>query len=187
MNIRPATPADAAALARVHIDAWRAAYRGLVPDTYLAALDYERRAERFREALAAHAEETYLVEQNGAVAGFMTLGPCRDADLDPGATGEIWGIYLAPEHWRKGIGRFLFRQGEQMLKARGYVQITLWVFEGNAQARRFYEALGFQADGASKTLNPGAPLQAIRYRKKLDDLQVLKVVERLESQGSVDE
>ena len=60
MDIRPATPADANALAKLHIDSWRAAYRGLVPDPHLASLDYDRRAQRFRESLSRHAEETYL-------------------------------------------------------------------------------------------------------------------------------
>ncbi len=73
MNIRPATPDDAPALAKVHIDSWRSAYRGLVPDSHLAKLDYGRRAERFRESLSTHSEETYLVEDNGEVLGFLTL------------------------------------------------------------------------------------------------------------------
>ncbi|MFH1010502.1 MAG: GNAT family N-acetyltransferase [bacterium] len=168
MNLRGATPDDAEALAKVHIDSWRAAYRGLVPDCQLDSLDYDRRAVRFRESLSANAEETYLLEQNGEVLGFLTLGACRDSDVDLKTTGEIWGIYLAPEHWRKGIGSFLSRRAEQMLKSRGYTQAVLWVFEGNPQARQFYEAMGFETDGATKWLNPGAPLKAIRYRKSLE-------------------
>jgi ribosomal protein S18 acetylase RimI-like enzyme len=167
MSLRPATPADAQALAAVHIASWRVAYRGLVPDSTLAGLDVDRRAQRFREALAAGSEETSLLEEQGTVLGFVTLGNCRDQDLDAQVTGEIWGIYLAPEHWRQGLGRSLCRQAEQILRSRGYTQVALWVFEGNDNARRFYEAMGFQADGASKTLNPGAPLKAIRYRKSL--------------------
>jgi hypothetical protein len=54
-----------------------------------------------------------------------------------------------------------------MLASRHFKQAILWVFEGNDSARRFYEAMGFKVDGASKTLNPGAPLKAIRYRKQL--------------------
>jgi ribosomal protein S18 acetylase RimI-like enzyme len=169
MEIRRATPEDAIALAEVHIDSWRSAYRGLVPDSHLDSLDYERRAQRFRESLAQNAEESYIAEQEGEVLGFLTLGVCRDTDVDQEKTGEIWGIYLAPEHWRKGIGTLLCRYGERILKARDYRIATLWVFAGNDQARRFYEAMGFKADGASRTLNPGTPLEAVRYRKELRD------------------
>jgi ribosomal protein S18 acetylase RimI-like enzyme len=171
MNLRRATPDDAEALAKVHIDSWRAAYRGLVPDSHLDSLDYGRRAARFRESLSANAEETYLLERNGEVLGFLTLGACRDSDVDPKTTGEIWGIYLAPKHWRKGIGSFLSRRGEQMLESRGYTHAVLWVFEGNPQARRFYEAMGFETDGATKLLNLGVPLKAIRYRKSLENTE----------------
>jgi len=109
MQIRPAEPADAEAVARLHVDAWRTAYRGLVPDSFLESLDWNRRAQRFRESLAQKDEETYLVELEGVVLGFVTLGACRDEDVDPEVVGEIWGIYLAPQHWRKGIGRQLCR------------------------------------------------------------------------------
>ena len=167
MNIRPAIVNDADALARVHVDSWRAAYRGLVPDSFLESLNLEQRAQRFRESLASGTGDTYVVEESDELFGFLTLGACRDADVDPATTGEIWGIYLAPRHWRKGVGRQLCQTAEQMLVSRHYRQAVLWVFEGNAAARRFYEAMGFEADGASKMLSPGAPLKAIRYWKRL--------------------
>jgi ribosomal protein S18 acetylase RimI-like enzyme len=165
MNLRRAIPDDATALAHVHVDSWRAAYRGLVPDEFLDSLDYCQRSLRFRESLATGSGETYLAEKDGEPFGILTVGACRDADLDRVTAGEIWGIYLAPQHWRKGLGRALFQRAEQMLQARGYTLATLWVLEGNQQARRFYEAMGFETDGASRVLNLGAPLKAIRYRK----------------------
>jgi ribosomal protein S18 acetylase RimI-like enzyme len=175
LSIRSATPDDADALARVHIDSWRAAYRGLMPDTYLDSLDYERRAGQFRKSLATQAEETYVVEEHGQTLGFLTVGVCRDEDVDTATTGEIWGIYLAPEHFRKGIGRQLASRGMEMLKSKGYKIAVLWVFAGNAQARGFYEAMGFMADGAERMLNPGMPLKAIRYRQSLTDVESLEM------------
>lgn len=169
MDIRRATPDDAEALAKVHIDSWRSAYRGLVPDSHLAELDYERSARRFRQPGAGLDEETYVAEQDGEVLGFVTLGPCRDTDVDGDTTGEIWGVYLAPEHWRKGIGTRLCRHAEHVLRSRGCATVTLWVFDANASARRFYETMGFEPDGASKMLNPGTPLKAVRYHKAWGD------------------
>ena len=89
MRIRPATPDDASALARVHIDSWRSAYRGLVPDAHLAKLDYGLRAERFRKDLAESPEETHLAEEGGEVLGFLRVGRCRDTDVPTQETGEI--------------------------------------------------------------------------------------------------
>ena len=97
MDIRRATPDDAAALAKVHIDSWRAAYRGLVPDSYLDRLDYDRRTQGLRQLLAAHSADTYLAEQDGEVLGLLTLGPCRDTDIEQEMTGG-WSLTEAPIH-----------------------------------------------------------------------------------------
>lgn len=166
LNLRSATPDDAQTMASVHIAAWRAAYRGLVPDSFLAALDHGRRTARFQEFLGAGAHNTYIIEHDNETVGHLTIGPCRDADLDERAVGEIWGIYLAPKHWRRGIGTGVCRRAERILRARGFGPIVLWVFEGNASARRFYEAMGYAPDGATKTIEVGAPLPAVRYRKE---------------------
>ena len=170
MEIRPAHVDDAPALARVHVDSWQAAYRGLIPDASLESFTYEWREERFRESLAAGAEETYLVRVEGQDVGFLTLGAARDPDLDAGRTGEIWGIYISPGHWRQGIGRRLAEEAERILTSRGYEDAVLWVLEGNQQARRFYEAMGFGFDGQSKDIDWGIRLKAVRYRKTLRSL-----------------
>jgi RimJ/RimL family protein N-acetyltransferase len=167
MNLRRATPADAATMATVHIDAWRTAYRGLVPGAFLAALNHRRKTERFREFLASGEGETYIVERDGRPIGHLTVGPCRDEDLDERSVGEIWGIYLGSGQWRQGIGTQVCRRAESMLRARGVTRSVLWVFEGNERARRFYERMGYTPDGATKIIEVGASLTAIRYRKDL--------------------
>ena len=167
MNIRPAKPEDADALAKLHIDSWKAAYKGLVPQSYLNALDYEKRAQRFRDSLEKEQLETYVAENAENILGFVILGACRDEDVDKKTTGEIWGIYLSPECWRKGIGSKLCFYAEGILKSYMYKTMVLWVFAKNFQARRFYEAMGYQLDGASKMLQPGKALEAIRYRKEI--------------------
>ena len=167
LHLRRAGPADAEALARVHIDSWCAAYRGIVPDAFLDRLDYARRAAQFRQWLAPEAAATYVAEEDGEVRGFMMLGTSRDAGVDKAVTGEIWGIYLAPNQWRKGIGSRMCGYAEELLSSQGFGVITLWVFEANAAARRFYEAMGFRADGTVSEMNADAPLKVVRYRKEL--------------------
>ena len=166
-TLRRAIRADAPALAEVHVTAWRQAYRGIVPDSYLEQFTVQSRTKRFREFLAGEAAETYVAEYDGRIVGFLTLGGCRDSDLDPAAVGEIWGIYISPQFWRRGVGRFLCEQGQSMLTSRGCTSATLWVLEANLAARRFYQAMGFEPDGATKELPLGISLTAIRYRKRL--------------------
>ena len=168
MNLRNATPDDAATMAVVHIDAWRTAYEDLVPDSFLSALDHGRRTERFRTFLDSGSGETYIVERNGRAIGHLTVGPCRDDDLDERSVGEIWGIYLLPAHWRQGIGTQVCRRAEEMLSARGFSRIVLWMFEGNDRAKQFYEAMGYTPDGGTKVIEVGAPLPAVRYSKEVN-------------------
>lgn len=171
MEIRRATTDDARALARIHVDAWRSAYRGLVPNERLANLSYARSEERFLRSIAEGAEETYVGEEAGEAVGFLALGTSHDDDLGLATTGEICCIYLAPAQWRKGLGTGLCRFGEETLRARGHRTVILWVFAGNENARGFYEAMGYAPDGASKILDVGAPLEVVRYRKHFGDAE----------------
>lgn len=165
LKIKKATPSDAETLAKIHIDSWKAAYHGLVPEEYLNQLNYKKRAERFKISLQTNADDTYVIEKNDLLLGFIIFGNCRDEDLNQNSIGEIWGIYLAPEYWRQGIGTKLFRFGERILLEQGYKTIVLWVFAENTESRKFYEVMGFKADGTSKIINCGKPLTAVRYKK----------------------
>ena len=51
--IREATASDASGIARVHVDAWRATYRGIVPDAHLDAMSHVRSELRWCERLTA--------------------------------------------------------------------------------------------------------------------------------------
>lgn len=166
-TFRRADPADAPELARIHVSAWQQAYRGIVPDSTLEQFTVESRTERFRAFLTEGAAETYIVEIGKTAVGFLTLGASRDTDLDSSEAGEIWGIYIQPDFWRKGFGRQLCEQGQKLLASRGFTVAVLWVLEANEPAKRFYEAMGFVADGAAKQLPFGIPLTALRYRKTL--------------------
>jgi ribosomal protein S18 acetylase RimI-like enzyme len=166
IRIRPAVAEDSALLAGIHVDSWRAAYHEFVPAATLQRFDYPMREKAFRKALATGAEETYVASVGRDSVAILTIGAARDADL-PNSTGEIWGIYITPGYWRRGIGTRLVAEAERMLMSRGCRRAVLWVLEGNQQARQFYEAMGFTADGASKQIDWGTPLKAVRYAKAL--------------------
>lgn len=167
IEIRKAVPDDALAIAKVHVDSWRSAYCGLLPDERLAKLDYTRGAERFRNTIIEKSELIYVAEDITGIIGFLALGPCRDPELNGTAIGEIFALYLDFQYWRKGIGRSLYNQADCLLRSAGCSQAVLWVFEGNERARMFYEAMGFVTDGATRIIDVGAPVNGLRYRKNL--------------------
>ena len=59
-----------------------------------------------------------------------------------------WINYLAvdPEHRRKGFGRRLMKEAEELLRAEGCAKINLQVRTSNQEVVAFYNAIGFQQD-----------------------------------------
>lgn len=170
VHLRRARKTDAVPIATVHVQTWRDAYRGLLPDTFLAALSIDARQRFWTNELEVLAPDRcpWLAEAGGAVVGFASAGPSRDGDAGA-ATGEVYAIYVLPECWERGLGRNLLRHVERDLLGHGYDRATLWVLEGNARARRFYEAAGWQTDGASRIERLGSTeLHEVRYTRELD-------------------
>ncbi len=167
--VRWGVPDDAYALAEIHVRAWQAGYRGLLPDTMLDNLSAAERLPRWRERLTAEAERVLVAELDSQVAGWLVIGPQRDGDLDPQRIGEIYAIYVDPGAWRRGCGKALLARALAELRVQGLAEVTLWVLRSNERARRFYEAQGFQADGASKVEHnrDGVAFDEVRYRCEL--------------------
>ena len=166
VTIRPATVADAAAIADVHVRSWQHAYTGIVPDDFLAGLDPARRTPVWEENLRRGPDDhvlTWVAEEDHRIVGFATLGPGRDEDVRRGDR-EIYSIYLDPEQWGRGVARELMRT---LVAAAGPgTRILLWVLAENERAQHFYRRNGFEADGVEK-LAPvgGAELLEVRYRR----------------------
>ena len=52
VTVRTARADDAEALATAHVRAWQAAYRGILPQDYLDAIDLDARVEQWRGWIA---------------------------------------------------------------------------------------------------------------------------------------
>jgi ribosomal protein S18 acetylase RimI-like enzyme len=166
MIVRIARAADAPRIAHIHVETWRAAYRGQIPDAFLDALDVGRRTMFWRERLTQARGAVFVAENDNNVMGFCDLIPSRDKDVDPQAVAEIVAVYILPQHWRKGAGRALCDCALTEARRCGYETVTLWVLSSNGGARRFYEAMGFSLDGAAKTdkTTDGSDLHEVRFR-----------------------
>lgn len=168
--MRVAVPDDAAGIARVHVAGWRQGYAGLLPAQFLAELSVERSTQRRRQSLLEPAENliaTVVAERDGDILGFAVVGDSRDDDAAPGS-GELWAIYVHPDHWGCGAGHALHQSAVQLLRGAGRTVATLWVLAGNERAARFYARHGWAADGASKTdWRDGVRLDEVRYRLDL--------------------
>jgi ribosomal protein S18 acetylase RimI-like enzyme len=168
--IRAARPADARAIATVHVATWRDAYAGLLPDEVLAGLDTGERAQRWNRNLAAPAEGrfTLVFDAGGRVDGFVSGGPSRDQF--PG--GEVYAIYVSPAHQGRGAGGRLLAAAARHLAEAQFMEASLWVLVGNRPARGFYESQGWHSDGTEQpwTHSGGGAVMEVRYVRSLATL-----------------
>jgi ribosomal protein S18 acetylase RimI-like enzyme len=167
-NIRPATLDDVDEIARVHVQAWRETYRGLVPDRMLEELSVADRATLWRSVIADPANAAALLvleDGNGALVGFGSAGRAPNRDLQ--TDGEITAIYLLDAVKRRGFGRVLFTRLLAELTNKGFPSAGLWVLASNAPACRFYEAMGGSAGFRRSEEHDGAALTEIAYSWQL--------------------
>ncbi len=168
MPCREACDRDVAALVRIHIDAWQTAYRGLMPDGMLDAIDRDHAMRRLEPALSQTPPLVLVAEDRGFVVGFCRFGSSRENDVPP-KTAEVFAFNVAPSQWRRGHGLNLMTAVLDRLAAETYCVCTLWVVAENDRARSFYEALGFKLDGAARVegQHTSQPVSELRYRKVL--------------------
>jgi RimJ/RimL family protein N-acetyltransferase len=163
--IRQAVADDARAIAVVHVEGWRWAYRGLLPDPVLDGLSVDQREAMWRTALSAPDTEcrVWLAERDGRAVGLAATAPAREAGPPP-RTAELTAIYLARGAAGAGAGRALLTHATDDLRRRGFRGAVLWVFAANPRARRFYEIAGWRLDGTVKQVQRGgAELTELRY------------------------
>ena len=152
-NVRDASIDDAAGIARVRVETWRAAYCGLVPQEMLDRMDVERetarRMEHWDELHADARKHDLVAVVDGEVVGWAMAGPARDEDAP--VSGELYAIYALADRWSRGVGHALLTEVERRLMADGHDHAYLWVLLGNHRATAFYESHGWYADGGEKT------------------------------------
>jgi ribosomal protein S18 acetylase RimI-like enzyme len=145
-TLRPATLADAPAIASFHVAIWRETYRDLAPPLVFAAMDVAVRLKRWQSLLADPTRTTLLAEIGGDLAGFGLCGPPGDPIF--GAYGEIKNLFVGSAFARRGIGRRLMAEMARILEGCGHAGIGLGVVIGNRPAIAFYESLGGRKAGA---------------------------------------
>ena len=162
VTVRSAVPADAEAIARVHVDTWRSAYKGILPDECLAKLSYGKGTARWSTTLSAKRKLSivYVAEIGGTVVGFAGGGPEREGHAV--YTGELYGIYVLPSQQRRGTGRSLVGAVARELMRCGFEAALVWVLAENP-CRAFYEALGGEIVSRKEAEIGGARVIEVAY------------------------
>ena len=139
--------ADAEELASVHVQAWREAYVGLLPERFYDDAARERRRVMWSGLLAGAdvGERIRVARREGRIVGFVARGPAADHQGHrPQRDEQLYALYVLSSCYGHGVGQALL---DEALSDR---PAQLWVAKDNARARRFYEKNGFAADGTEQ-------------------------------------
>ena len=168
--MRPGRLSDLGRLVKVHKLSWQVTYRGHMPDDALDNLPVDRWKAHWRKYVLA-GKHLLVLAEGRAIRVFLNFGPTRDKDLDAKRISELYGIYLHPDHWRRGYGSRIAKAAIAILKEEDYDEVTLWVLRENSRARRFYENLGFSRMHGLKAEEryKNCMIYQVRYRMYLND------------------
>jgi ribosomal protein S18 acetylase RimI-like enzyme len=142
IEIRQAKPADAAAVAATHDDAWRNAYQGIIPGAELDKM-INRRGPIWWDNAIRKGSRIAVLGFGETVAGYANYGRNRARSLV--YDGEIYELYLRPEFQGLGFGRRLFSAARRDLGQSGLKSLVVWALSDNDPAVAFYRALGGRA------------------------------------------
>ena len=160
-HIRRAHAGDALAIAKVHVDSWRAVYRELLPTSYLSKLSDSHVAESILHGLLDPHTLYFIAEaQRGKAVGYICGGPNRTGHQI--YQSEIYELYISPAFQRRGLGRRLGSVLAGHLHRRHYYTLVVWVLALNPN-RRFYEKIGGLFSGSKIIAFAGKRLQAAAY------------------------
>jgi len=171
IHIRRARPADAHAIATVHVTAWRNAYAGILSDAYLANLSIPRLAAEYRCGIEdrGRGQAMFVATAGGedrpadfdagesTVVGFASGARARRAGL---ACGEVATLYVLDDYRERGLGRRLLRAMAAHLCAVGCRSAMLWVLADNP-SRWFYHHLGGRAVAHETIRVAGQPVEQV--------------------------
>jgi len=143
-RIREACKTDFVGIAKVRVDTWRVAYKGIVPDDVLEGLSYQHTAERWREIFWEKKRPgvAVFVTENARkdIVGVAICGP--EQSKEPAYQGEIYVLYVLPQYQKQGIGRALVAACVQHLRQQLAAETMLIWAMAESPYRRFYESLG---------------------------------------------
>ncbi|MGE0752126.1 MAG: N-acetyltransferase family protein [Variibacter sp.] len=142
IEVRRAKANDAGSVAETHDEAWRNAYRGIIPGSELEKL-ISRRGPVWWESAIRKGSRVSLLVFGDKVAGYANYGRNRARSLH--YDGEVYELYLRPEFQGLGFGRRLFTAARRDLAQSGLKSLVVWALSDNDPAVEFYRALGGRA------------------------------------------
>lgn len=156
-------------IAEAQLLAWQKAFKGILSKNLLSRLTVNSFKQHWPSILkdTERRNMVWLNSRQQAV-GFVAYGP--PADNHEPANFELYGLYVHPEYWRRGIGSRLVEYAIAFIRVKhSPTTIVLWTMRENKVSRRFYERCGFKANGKERVSERYQSLfTEVQYEKKVE-------------------
>jgi len=163
--VRPAQPGEGERLGQIYLSSGRAAWARHLSPVGLQGVSSP--ADEWERWISDPDLIVLVAERREQVAAVALLCRSTDEDSDPGRVAQLDRLYTEPASWRRGLGRALLEAAMVELRERGFREVTLWTAEW-LTSRGFYEALGWQQDGATREKTfAGGTFTEVRYRTQV--------------------
>ena len=147
VGYRTATATDAAALAELGASTFTDTFGHLYQPDDLAIFLKNHTLEAWEKELADPAFAVRVAELDGKMVGYAKLGPPHLPFEPRGEAAELRQLYVVEDLKGQGVAHTLIDWVIGKARDRRADHLYLSVFTDNHRARRFYEKLGFEAEG----------------------------------------
>ena len=128
---------DQRQMASIKIDGWRTAYDKIVSSKYLNELDLDKQTERYIASFDEYKDLVLVAVKDDEVLGYSCF-KYENEKYDA----ELVSLYIKQGFTNQGIGTRLFKETTKLLYENNRLNMIVWCFKDNKNARKFYEDLG---------------------------------------------
>jgi len=136
-NVRKARFSDIQEIALIHVQSWKSAFKGLMPERYINSYTLEDRKTEWLSILDSGSESVIIAEDNDRLVGFLSFSENVNFLY-------LSKLYLCPSIYGKGVGCLLMKQMESEAQTACIDLIRLYVLDNNQSAMKFYTKQGFE-------------------------------------------
>lgn len=138
LKIRHAILSDSESIAIINVITWKDAYKGLLPDDFLANRNLsDTRIEYIKNQIENQDDICLVAELNNKIVGFCIGGlPRQYNDI---FEFELRAFYVLPDYQRKGIGKAIFDKFKEIVACKPFY---LYALSANHKAINFYTKNG---------------------------------------------
>ena len=148
MEFRTATVDDLPVIAEIFLRCWTISYKSVLSESARNSFTLESAAQLWGKSIETPGDkQTLLLTDGEKTVAVFRIG----SDNDDASRGHLFSLYVDPDSAGRGFGKSALKEAMERNRARGFTDMTLWVFAKNDIANSLYTKSGFTPTGKSRT------------------------------------